>query len=432
MPVSGFGISELSKFCLTNKLINIVNVRIFYVVKLIVLWILILLTEGNAQETTWIKPGIHTFEVPTAYLEEAEEIPEFWVTTNEEVKEFLDTRIKTGKVRTIGYSAGGRPISAVFYGMPRAGKGTSTYSGSLGYRDIAAYRGPDHTKKVVLIMGGVHGGEYEPIMGVVNLLSVMETGKDLRGKNWERFNEITGSIDRMIIIPIMNPDGRNRVPIRMSPFRDMNYEVIEYWDTGGQPDGTITGWPDVKKHIPFDFKTPDFPGGYSNEAGVNIQHDDFMGEVQPETRILFDVTSREKPDIILNMHTGAVFPKIHRTFMEDDLNPIFDGIYTEILTGWTLAGFERTDDLDKETDPQHAINSPYNLNSALSFHCGALTFTMESPSHGFSSTRDSAGNMVIFTPDMLLDAQLIAYYRTLKYLSETGGLSHWSSSARNQ
>jgi hypothetical protein len=30
-------------------------------------------------------------------------------------------------------------------------------------------------------MACVHGGEFEGIVGVVNLLSVLETGKDLRG-----------------------------------------------------------------------------------------------------------------------------------------------------------------------------------------------------------------------------------------------------------
>lgn len=34
-------------------------------------------------------------------------------------------------------------------------------------------------------------------------------------------------------------------------------------------------------------------------------HDDFFGQVQPETRILFDLTGREKPDLMLNMHCGV-------------------------------------------------------------------------------------------------------------------------------
>ncbi len=81
--------------------------------------------------------------------------------------------------------------------------------------------------------------------------------------------------------------------------------VEEFLNTGGKPDGTITGWPQMKEFIPMDFKRPGFPGGYPNDAGVNIQHDDFLGKRQPETQALFNLTEKEKPDLIINMHTGA-------------------------------------------------------------------------------------------------------------------------------
>ncbi len=37
-------------------------------------------------------------------------------------------------------------------------------------------------------MSSVHGGEFEGIVGTVNLISVIETGKDLRGKEWPENN----------------------------------------------------------------------------------------------------------------------------------------------------------------------------------------------------------------------------------------------------
>ena len=100
----------------------------------------------DGQETVTIKPGIHTFQVPKEYLRERETIPDFWITTNDEILNFLQTRIKKGEVKQLGLSAGGRPIFGVFYGNPRKGKGTSTYSGSLGFRDVQAFREPDHDK----------------------------------------------------------------------------------------------------------------------------------------------------------------------------------------------------------------------------------------------------------------------------------------------
>jgi len=165
--------------------------------------ILYVMPYTKGQNTTWIKPGIHCFEVPTEYLKERDEIPDFWLTTNEEVNGFLDEKISRGTVRQIGTSAGGRPIRAVFYGNPRKGKGTTTYSGSLGYQDVSAYRGPDHEKTVFLAMAAVHGGELEPIMGIINFLSVIETGKDLRGVSWPVVEQLFNSIDRLIVIPVI-------------------------------------------------------------------------------------------------------------------------------------------------------------------------------------------------------------------------------------
>ena len=91
--------------------------------------------------------------------------------------------------------------------------------GSLGFGDVRAYRGPDHDKKVYMGMAGVHGGEFEGIVGMVNLISVIETGKDLRGREWPEITAVAAKLDRLILIPIVNPDGRVRIPLRMEAFR---------------------------------------------------------------------------------------------------------------------------------------------------------------------------------------------------------------------
>ena len=171
-----------------------------------------------------------------------------------------------------------------FYGRPRVGKGTTTFSGSLGYGDVRAWLGPDYARKVYLAMASVHGGEFEGIVGIVNLIAVLETGADLRGRAWPGITAAAAALDRIILIPILNADGRSRVPIRMGVHRGTDHTVAEYFNTGGQPDGSLIGWPDCKEFIPLDFSATQFPGGYPNDAGVNVQHDDFFGRPQPETR----------------------------------------------------------------------------------------------------------------------------------------------------
>src|SRR5690554_2766294 len=278
-----------------------------YPLLLFILLIIGVQLKTKGQEFKTIVSGKNTFHVPADYFMERENIPSFWLSSVDEVTTFLFNTVKKGRIDVIGKSAGGRLIRSVTYGNPRQGEGTTTFSGSLGFRDVKAYRGADHDKKVYMGMAAVHGGEFEGIVGMVNLISVIETGKDLRGKEWPEINEVVKQLDRLILIPIVNPDGRSRIPLRMEQYQDTDYTVHEYLNTGGNADGTIVGWPQIKEFIPLDFGKPGFPGGYPNDAGVNIQHDDFFGNRQPETQLLLDLCEKERPDLVINMHTGAIY-----------------------------------------------------------------------------------------------------------------------------
>ena len=61
------------------------------------------------------------YSIPEDYLAEPETCPAFWLNTVDDVFEFLDTQVHKGNVESIGTSAGGRPLRAVFYGKPREG-----------------------------------------------------------------------------------------------------------------------------------------------------------------------------------------------------------------------------------------------------------------------------------------------------------------------
>ena len=364
--------------------------------------------------------------IPADYLREVEKIPDFWVGSVSEVDLFLDTHIQKGSVENIGTTAGGRRIRAVGYGQPRNAKGTTTFSGSLGFGNVRAYTGTDAGKRVYLGIAGVHGGEFEGIVGMVNLLAVLETGSDLRGKPWPGITAAARALDRIIIIPVVNADGRDRVPLRMEWYRGSDETIPEYFNTGGWPDGRNIGWPDCKQFIPLDFSSTQFPGGYPNDNGVNIQHDDFFGHRQPETEALLELAARERPDLILNMHTGAVFPLMHRPFCETALTPVFDELFRRVQTGLTEWGLQASGEPRSEADPARvATPSPYNLDTALNLHCGALSVVIESPSHA-ASTAKRDGKSFRFTPEDLLDAQLICHQQAMKFLADTGGRSRWT------
>lgn len=367
-----------------------------------------------------------SFPIRKDYLVEAEHIPAFWVSSVEDVWKFLDTRINKGKRSTIGKTAGGRDIRAVSYGRPRGAAGTTTFSGSLGFGDVRAYLGPEAERKVYIGFASVHGAEFEGIVGMVNLLSVLETGSDLRGKAWPEITEVAARLDRIVLIPITNVDGRARVPLRMIPHQGDKYVIQEYFNTGAKPDGSIIGWPQCKQFIPLDFSKTQFPGGYPNDAGINIQHDDFLGVQQPETQALLGLMARERPDLTMNMHTGAAFMHPLRPAIEPALWPRFDELYARIMTRLTREGLQSTDDPTRHADATREKMGGFNMESAINGHCGALAVLVESPSHNFSTGKKN-GQLFVHTPDHLVDAQLSCHLEAMRYLAETGGRVRWTA-----
>lgn len=367
--------------------------------------------------------------IPEKMLREADSIPPFWISDVDGVQRFLREQVKKGRIETIGHSAGGRPILAVAYGAPRAGKGTSTFSGSLGFFDVRAYLGPDYGKKVFIGLGGVHGGEFEGIVGVVNLIAILETGRDLRGKEWPELSAAAAKLDRIVLVPIVNVDGRSRIPLRMEPFAGTDNDYHQFFNTGAWANGDPIGWPTVKEFIPLDFARTRFPGGYPNDAGVNLQHDDFLGARQPETQALLDLTARERPDLMFNMHTGAppenYYVRMHRPPVEQKLGPVFDDLYRAVHTALATAGLQETRDPKIEATPPTRPHGPMNLETALNLHCGVLPVLIEAPSHSFAG-KNRKGEVVPHTPDMLVDAQLVCYQAGFGFLVERGGRVKWA------
>ncbi len=370
------------------------------------------------------------YTIPPNYLTQPNTRPDFWVNSVNDVNHFLDTQIQKGKAQTIGTSAGNRPIRAVFYGHPRQGKGTTTFSGSLGFRDISKYLGPDANHKVYLGMSAVHGGEFEGIVGSVNLLSVLETGTDLSGAPWPEITHAANDLDRIIIIPIVNPDGRARVPISQLTYREDDYSVFQYFNTGAWTNGEQIGWPTCKEFIPLDFDQTSFPGGYPNDNGVNIQHDDFFANPQPETQTLFELTAQERPDLILSMHTGAPLNNYHTRmyspFIEPTLMSTWENLYRRVHTQLTKAGLQATADPTIEADPSQQPLSVFNLDSALNLHCGALTTIVESPCPGYAA-KSQDGSLAPHTPQDILTAQLLCHCECMAHLIETGGRIQWTT-----
>ncbi len=142
---------------------------------------------------------------------------------------------------------------------------------------------------------------------------------------------------------------------------------------------------------------------------------------------MFDLAESERPDLIINMHTGAFYMSMHRPFSEPILSNVFDSLYKYVHSRLALEGLQHTKDPLIEADPSRAPVGKFNLDGALNLHCGALSVVVESPSHSFS-TMNRNKEIAFLTPDMLLDSQLLCHLEAMRFLVESGGRSKWTPS----
>lgn len=371
----------------------------------------------------------HSFAIPARFIRDDQSHDKFWATSPEQIETIFAEIVRKGEVRTIGHTAGGRPIRAYFLGKARAYQPTTTPSGAYGTYDIANLYGPKPAPLCLATFAGIHGSEFEGIAQIMNFISVLETGHDLKGKQWPAISEFAKSIDRFIAIPLVNVDGRARIPFDLEADMGSSNEAHSYLTTGAWADGSLIGWPDCKRYIPLPFDKVAFPGAYPNDAGVNIQHDDFFANPQPETRALLDLLAKERPDLTLNWHTGAPienwYTRLHRPFNHRSLTPAFDTLYRQVHVRLTREKLQGSSDEALESDPAGAPVSTFNLDTVINLHSGALAVLVEQACHGFSGT-DRQGNCV--KPDIarIVDEGLYTHEETLRFIVETGGRCNWN------
>src|SRR5207249_1060505 len=158
-------------------------------------------------------------------------------------------QVKKGDTRVLVKSAGKRDIYLVSYGAKQDFKSQANYNSACGGVAPASFAHKDGTQPpVVFLLGPVHGGELEGIVGLVNLLHVTETGKDLRGRAWKELAENLARC-RVLIVPSGNPDGRARCKFDSWVGEELStHEPVEM---GVKPDGENYKWPGVKRIHPM-------------------------------------------------------------------------------------------------------------------------------------------------------------------------------------
>jgi hypothetical protein len=305
-----------------------------------------------------------------------QEIPAFWATDLPALAARW-AELKRGKAETIATSPGGRPLHLIAYGQREDLPSDANFNSAVAGRLPAAYRDKaKRVKPVVYLVGPVHGQETEPLVGLVNLIQVLETGSDLRGRPQPKLRELADRC-RLLIVPCANPDGEARFEPRTS--RGMTISQSEFWGMGTWADDSIAMWPHSKRVHPFVGPKIGFRGCYFDDLGVNPMHDEFFAPMGPEAPAILAVARREGPDVAVSLHSHANPPEILRPAyvpleIQQDVHDLADRCYSLLERAGLPHGKSFTPGPE-----QGDVPSPFNLVSALYHTSGAVSLVFESP-----------------------------------------------------
>lgn len=225
--------------------------------------------------------------------------PEYWKTDLEYVGKAYSNAKNCSEKQILCQSAGGRPVYMLAYGKKKT-RGSANYSSALGARDKGCFA-PEGQAPCVILIGAVHGQETEGVAAITNLISLLETGRDLQGKRNDALLEAAKNI-RLVIVPVANVDGRARV--EPDCMIGKSFAELRYWGQGTWADGSPCNWPQCKRVHPIK-DAAGFLGGYYNDDGVNLMHDNFFHPMARETQAILDLCESEAADFVIHLHGGG-------------------------------------------------------------------------------------------------------------------------------
>jgi len=232
--------------------------------------------------------------------------PGWWPSTAEESERLLRS-LRGVKVFEIGRSAGGRSILAGAWGRREdlPNRTCRSLASAIAGGSVAAFYGEgQRARQSLVFVGNAHGLEFEGTVAALNMLSVVVTGKDLRGRAWPRLQRYGRKL-RLVVIPHLNIDGRARVPWYRHSVgindEDVRRLFFGDWKRGGRLEWARSK---LTSPVPPDQVAP--LGAYFNDHGVNLVYDTGLGvDPQPETKALLGFLREEMPDCVLLSHTDA-------------------------------------------------------------------------------------------------------------------------------
>lgn len=334
-----------------------------------------------------------------------EDPPPFWKTRLADVIEVLDGA-KKGMVTRLGWSWGHRPLLSIAYGEFEPFERTTNFGAASYARNMEAFcRRAPGAKPVLMILGPVHGGEMEGVAGCLNLVKILETGTDFRGRTWPGITDNASKL-RVVIFPLANPDGRERLPF--DSYVGRTREFMRKYSQGTHKDGSLWGWPSMVQRMPM-VGDVGILGACFNDGGINPYNDDFFAPKAPETRAILDLALAEAPDFIVNVHSHEIPGEFLKTYMVPPK-----------LTAWTGEIQAMYADRMKQrglpfTPPRETASGALELSDALYHVTGAVSMVYEGPEGILGEAEEPVGY------DTILDSHLVMYELLFELGASEGG-----------
>ena len=293
----------------------------------------------------------------------------------------------------------GHRIWAVFAGEQDFPEAKGNWSAAASSPKPEFYKTSGYDPQCVVLAAGVHGSETEGVAAVMNMIALMETGRDLRGKERPKLLELLRQY-RVVFLPCQNPDGRALTPdhLRGAKEEDQGRAGQGIWKNG-----KIIEWLESKQYMPLPLDEVEFPGGYPNEDGINIMHDCAPGALRSkEAAALLSNIEKWQPDLFLNLHSCGGLPEV--------LVPSWFNYPAHCRRGAELADKVHQVFLDNgaikalKNPPGIPISCWINFNTAVSMVSGSLAITFEASNH----------------PDFSFDDMLEIHYMLVETMLEDG------------
>ena len=317
-------------------------------------------------------PRFKPFEIPNL-----EPRPEFWKSRPDEIVALCEKAKKCSRKEIICHTPLGYPVYALFYGdfndaPPQtnwsAGKASTTYRNYYGR--------PQGGKQTFYFLAGIHGAEPETVVGAMNLIQMLETGRDFRGESDPELLDLISKY-RFIVTPCVNMDGRSISPDHL---RGVDWVTFRHASQGTwAADGSRIGWRGSKAWFPLPLDKVSYPGGYPNADGYNIMHDACPGDLRTaEAKALLNVVARWRVDAVLNGHSYEHAPTVLVPTGIDYPEKAMRGL--AIRHRCNMALHERGLLLKRPVPPAQGElpkGAGININNLLSLASGCIALTLE-------------------------------------------------------